>query len=246
LKNKGPTSQNQNMYAPRIAPTGRPRATKRTKYAPKRKRVMGIPVQVRVGRQAIPKQLMNTLTYCENINRSVVSGISANYQFSCNGLFDPNITGTGRQPMYFDQLSALYNHYTVLRSRISVTWSVINTLANGGSPINCTLYVDDDTDSGTSNAADSAAERPSAKTGVFVPAAQGTKTLWSSWDAAQTFGPSPQGNSQLIGTSASNPTEQSYFTIVSFFPAGDTITMALRVKIDYDVVWDEPTTVAPS
>jgi len=235
------------MYA-RIAPAGTPRVVKRGKYVAKRpRRVAGVPPQIRLGRQALPKQLMNTVTYCESTNRTVTAGVSANYQFSCNGLYDPNITGTGRQPMYFDQLSALYNHYTVLRSRILVTWSAINVSTTvGNNPVMCTLYIDDDTDTGTSNAADSASERPTAKTKVFIPVAQGTCVLTNKWDAAQTFGPNPQGNSQLIGTASSNPTEQSYFTLVHYFPAGDTMTINIRARIEYDVVWDELTTIGPS
>jgi len=235
----------QIMYAPRIAPSGTARVVKRTKYAPrpKRKRTVGVPPQVRLGRQALPKQLMNTVVYCETVQRTMTAGVASQYQFSCNGLFDPNITGTGRQPMYFDQLSALYNHYTVLRSRISVTWA--SNVAYQ-SPLNCTLYIEDDTDSGPSAAADQAAERPTARTKMFVPTANGTCVLYNSWDAAKTFGPNPQGNSQLIGTSSANPSEQSYFTIVTFGPALDSATLSIRVRIEYDVVWDELTTIAAS
>jgi len=230
------------MYAPRIAPAGRARSVKRVKQAPKRRQLTGIPTQVRMGRQAIAKQLFNTLTYVETFTRTVSAGVNANYQFSCNGLYDPNITGTGHQPMYFDQIAALYNHYTVLRSRIRVTWSAINI----PNPVSVALYIEDDTTSGTTSAADQAAERPGAKSGMFLPLAEGTITRYASWDAAKTFGPNPMAQEELSGTSATNPTEQSYYTIVNYFPAGDTITMVINVKIDYDVVWDEFITVAQS
>lgn len=39
---------------------------------------------------------------------------------SMNSLFDPDVTGTGHQPLAFDQWSALYRKYTVLASRVDI------------------------------------------------------------------------------------------------------------------------------
>ena len=55
-----------------------------------------------------------------------------------------------------------------------------------------------------------------------------------------------QVGDDLQGNSTSNPPEQSYYTLVQYFPATDSITMVINVKIDYDVVWDEFITVAQS
>lgn len=40
--------------------------------------------------------------------------------FSANGIYDPNITGTGHQPRGYDQLSLMYDHYVVIGSKISI------------------------------------------------------------------------------------------------------------------------------
>lgn len=50
------------------------------------------------------------------------AGTAAAYVFSANGLYDPNITGTGHQPLGFDQLMAMYNHYVVIGASIRVTF----------------------------------------------------------------------------------------------------------------------------
>jgi len=67
-----------------------------------------------------PDRLKCILTYSEMItlvNNSSATGV---YQFCGNDLFDPNFTGTGGQPMWFDQLSALYLRYRVYGSACSV------------------------------------------------------------------------------------------------------------------------------
>lgn len=56
------------------------------------------------------------------------SGGSNVWFFSANSLFDPDVTGTGHQPMYFDNYSAIYNRYKVNWAQITVT--VINHKVN--------------------------------------------------------------------------------------------------------------------
>jgi len=62
------------------------------------------------------------LRYGERIQ--INSGIATPgyYVFRANSLYDPNYTGTGHQPLGFDQWAAFYNHYLVLGSKIKVTF----------------------------------------------------------------------------------------------------------------------------
>lgn len=50
------------------------------------------------------------------------------YQFSGNNLYDPNTTGIGHQPMYFDNLMLVYQRYRVNFAQICVT--VVNHAVN--------------------------------------------------------------------------------------------------------------------
>jgi len=61
------------------------------------------------------------LRYSTNFSLTAVSGVVSTYVFAANGLFDPDITSTGHQPMGFDQLMLSYNHYCVNRSKIMLT-----------------------------------------------------------------------------------------------------------------------------
>jgi len=59
------------------------------------------------------------LNYVESLNLSNGSP-RIQYTFRGNSLFDPDYTGTGHQPMYFDQYAAIYQRYRVLGSSIRV------------------------------------------------------------------------------------------------------------------------------
>lgn len=219
------------------------RATKRSKSSlvKKKYRTSQRPVKVSLGRQVLPKQLFNTLTYASTQYILTVTVGFGKYLFSCNGMFDPDITGTGTQPLYFDQLSALYDHYTVLRSRIKVELVYASTIAVNQQCL-C-VYVDDDTT--VAGNVDSAIMRPDAKY-VVNNGQQLMKPVYHSWSAADTFGPNPQADPNLQGTSSANPTEQSYYAIILQDFGNLTYNANFVVKIEYDVVWDELATVATS
>ena len=71
-----------------------------------------------------PKRLYRSLIYASNFNLNVTaSGFPVFYHFSANGLFDPDLTGAGHQPMGFDQIMPLYNNYVVISASITCTFS---------------------------------------------------------------------------------------------------------------------------
>ncbi len=209
------------------------KSSKRFKASAKAK-----PVKVNLGRQPIAQQSYRTFTYVDQSNISIASGVGF-YQFRCNGLFDPNATGGGSQPMYFDQIMALYNHYTVLSSKITVSFS-----DRFDRIFIITLYVDDDTTI-DSNAIQSAA-RPGAKSVMTLLNDDRRETLTMKWDARSTFGGNPQSKAELTGTSGTNPSEQSYFTVAIKDLQLNDNNLTMYTKIEYYVVLDEFKTVNPS
>lgn len=42
--------------------------------------------------------------------------------YRCNGMYDPNETGGGHQPRFFDEMATFYNRYRVVGSKISVKY----------------------------------------------------------------------------------------------------------------------------
>jgi len=191
-----------------------------------------VPYSIRGVKNAFPLQLRNTLRYAETISISISAGISS-YVWSCNSLYDPNTSGAGHQPYYFDQLTTIYNHYTVLKSRFRVV-----VYSDTSKYYTVSLFVNDDASAGISNNY-AAIERPGSVTKVFNPQISEPPTLYSSWDAVKAFGPSPMANDNLQGSSAASPTETQNYHVVIYDESAANTTVKLMAYIEYDCVWDE-------
>lgn len=83
---------------------------------PKRKRRKG----PRVTRLLKDKTVAH-LRYVDTVTIDAGSAAIASHIFSCNGIFDPDITSTGHQYLMRDEYALLYNEYRVLSSKIKVT-----------------------------------------------------------------------------------------------------------------------------
>jgi len=79
-----------------------------------------------------PTKIITILKYVDLYGLTSTAGGLATQVFSMNSAFDPDVTGIGHQPMYYDRYSAIYNNYRVLGSRIVVEISPTNTVAASG------------------------------------------------------------------------------------------------------------------
>lgn len=217
---RGTSKRNRVMLVPR---------TRLAKYAP---------TFVSAGKQAFPPILKNTLKYTEMVTLALTAG-SGTYVFTCNGLYDCNVTGTGGQPLYFDQTSAVYDHYTVVAARAKMQ---LNDSSNKATTI-C-LYTDDDAT--TTGTAIVGASRPGAVSWSGNPSVQPVKPLFKSWSAYQAFGPNVTSQTQLQGSPTANPTELQCFIYQINDTAGTSYNVGLFVEIEYDVIWNEQSTIPVS
>lgn len=83
-------------------------------------RVMPVGRGVLVPASTIPRQQTRKLVYVDKFSRNAGSAAAVSYYFSANSLFDPDRTGIGHQPMGFDQLMDLYDHFTVIGAKLTL------------------------------------------------------------------------------------------------------------------------------
>lgn len=189
-----------------------------------------------------PKKICTTLKYEEPIVLNCPSGTMGNYQFSLNGLYDPNITGTGHQPMYFDQYTALYDHYCVIGAKATVR-GFINP---GGANAQVAILINDDT-STTGSSLDSIGEQSQACYTLANPLNTKPFTLTKKWSAKKFFGKDVLANTDLQGTASSNPTEQSYLNVCcQALDKASTCALQFTIMIKYIVVFKELKDMAQS
>ncbi len=171
----------------------------------------------------------------------LVSQVSR-YVFSANGLFDPNITGGGLQPAGFAQLMLNYNHYTVLRSKITV-------IVNNKSTVPATIGLAVMGDLTGSTDQNNMFELPRENLTYLDPAGQhgAIKILSAVCDIAQFQGvDDPVDNPDLQGNLIANPVEQSYFHLLGCNLDGSASSFSFAVVIDYDAMFQEPRELSPS
>lgn len=77
---------------------------------------------------AFPQKIITQLRYVDQAQLTSTAGAIGMHVWSMNSCFDPNVTGTGHQPQYFDNYSNIYSQYRVLGSKATVRWYP-NTLA---------------------------------------------------------------------------------------------------------------------
>lgn len=168
-----------------------------------------------------------------------VPGVATTYQFSANGLFDPNISGTGHQPRGYDQLKALFDHYQVLSSTIKVTACSLGT-QTASFPVTIGVILCDDT---TVESDQIHALEAKKTTWAVLPANDATRTLYLDFDAKAYFGINWNDDSYR-GSINANPDDGAFFQVFmqpmsSVTPAGVNFT----VEIIYNVQWTEPNNV---
>lgn len=210
-----------------------------------RRNIVRVPNTSRFNYGPFPSKLETTLKYHTQAFIGVpIAGAPGYYVFSCNGLFDPDVTGVGHQPMYFDQLMAVYNHYTVTSSKIKVS------LAANANPAILTfgILVDDDANPNATTIS-TFCERPGARyvTGSADGSTGYAPAVSHSWNARNIFTGDPLSKLELQGTETANPIETSNFVIFANNITGAAISQCyFNVTLEYTAVFREPKSMSPS
>lgn len=187
----------------------------------------------------LPNKLKVSLRYSDN--QLVVNPTSTNVVnivFKANDMYDPYDTGGGHQPRGFDQLIAMYDHFQVIGSKITVQMNESPTTLRWGILLS-------DTAVGPVIQTD-ALEYPSANsvhgsTKVYEPTclslAYSQKKFFGHRDLEQ----------QFEGRSSGSPTELAYFNVYAMSSStADPANVYFTVTIDYIAILTEPHNPAQS
>jgi len=93
-----------------------------------------------------PDKYVTRLRYADQFTLTSILNTYVDNTFRCNSLFDPDYTGIGHQPMYFDQMcgtsgTAPYGKYRVLGAKIKVTFSPQTAASVAGVSLNAPTVV---------------------------------------------------------------------------------------------------------
>lgn len=214
------------------------RAFRRRRY---RRRVpIGMPAKQKV-----------RLKYVETITLNPgVAGV-ANHYFSCNGMYDPNITGVGHAPLYFSQYMSNYDHYQVIGSAMKVTQ--MPTSGSDKTPAVWGIMMDNNTTFSYTDAAQIIESNQgknrwrlgSASTHASLNNNGTNPRCYAKFSAKKQLG---DLSDKHEGSVTSNPTDQYFYSIWCANPGvgTDPETMAFMVEISYIAILKEPKYVAQS
>lgn len=220
---------------------------KRTKR--KRKKASYSIAPSRLVKGGFPKTKLVRLRYCEEVLINATAGAVQSHSFAANGMYDPNITGTGHQPMNYDTWMGLYDHYVVLSSKIKAThvWS-----SSGDAPSPTAYLAIGLTDVAGQLAAMAPMEllenRTVKKAKYLIPpsisaAPNGSVSVGMSFNASKFFGVSKSAvtaNDKLQGSTTTNPTDLANFEIACAAVGGnDPAAFRFLVEIEYVALLSE-------
>lgn len=184
------------------------------------------------------------LYYDRGLELTGTAGVLQVYYYSANGVYDPDVTGTGHQPVGFDQAMLFYEQYVVMRSTITVTFFANTSSARVG------VFLNPDTSNPTLGAI---MENGYVKSQLIV-ATTGRWTVTRitlHCDSIAYFNSRTKNlhmmRDNFTGTSAANPAEQVYFGIFTFNALNSSNTDVLfDVELSYDVRFWEPRKISQS
>lgn len=208
----------------------------RKRYRRKRLTARGVP-------SGMPTTRIAKLRYCDTFALTSTSGVLISRVFGCNNIFDPDVTGGGHQPMGHDTWATLYNHYTVIGSKMMIS---VAPSSGNNSPGMVGIYITD----GAAVPYTSAAEFREARKGGMRSMDPNQKTV----RMAAKFSPKKffnitdmKDNTTRVGAAiGANPLEQAYYNIWYQTLDASSGGIYVNLTIDYLVVFGEPKDLSQS
>lgn len=189
------------------------------------------------------------LRYVESVSLNPSVTTPAYQVYRANSVYDPNFTGLGHQPSNYDRLTAIFDRYTVIGSKLKVypVWTGNSNLVPGTLAVKLS---EGGVDLATAHAAggiNNVLEQPRLTRSLRnLGNAQNFNSrlpLVSTFSATKFF-----GTKNIVGVPPysadwnANPNEDAFYEIAYMSPdgLGNPDSMTFRIEIDYIVIFTEP------
>lgn len=181
-----------------------------------------------------PNSIITKLRYATYLNMTGSSGVLNSNNFAANGLFDPDLSLGGHQPLYFDNYASLYDQYVVIGSKITAEYSSNNSSIGAY----CGILGDDDTT--TTGTLETHLEQNNSISRLCPAAGGPVLTLTQTFEPLKDFGVDAKADGSSATAVTANPTELWVYKVWSL-PADLTTvtTVYCKVQIEYTVKFSE-------
>lgn len=191
----------------------------------------------------LPNRMYRTVKYGDVYDINPSAGVTGVQVFRANGLYDPDATATGHQPRGHDEYAAMYNHFRVLRSRI-----VAKKVGDGTYVTHLAIHSASQAD-GASALKDILEWPQTSWVGPVAYSGGNAAVCIQDFDSVRDLGKAATYSASCQGVcSSSDPTEAWYFNlhVAPGNNAGDPGSQSITVSIEYDVVYEDPKSLASS
>lgn len=185
------------------------------------------------GSAPISDRLHLKLRYSDDVDIQGISGLVGDHIFLGNGLFKPDFTSTGHQPLGFDQWVAFFDKYVVLASSIKV--QAVSEDAVAASSLSVVPKI-------TSGApiADTLHEKPYVRTRIVTPNSQDPAVLKHYMSTKKMLGlrgVRAEDNTYVATTGGDPAQKWHWHVLVNAFDGSASVNIRARVNITYYVIF---------
>lgn len=216
-------------------------------YAPlRRMRKAKVPRQLQSSHGLLPAGRIQKMLYTETLTYTSTSGIQSSNTYALNGIYDPNITGTGHQPMSHDQLANFYSTYQVIGAMCTATYRWKNLAAASAAtriPVLCYNIADDDPTLAAGLNVNGKQEAFPGRTKILRPTDDSSVTITQKFSAKKFFTIAKiTGEDTTKAGFGANPTRLAYghVGIQSLDNASTSAAVLITVHIRYIVRCTQP------
>lgn len=181
-----------------------------------------------------PNSIITKLRYVTYINLSAAAGSVAGNVFAANGIWDPDLSGVGHQPLYRDNYASIYDQYTVIGSKITCTYTSTNAT------LGAYIGITGDDDSTVTGTLETLMEQNNSVSTMVGAAGAPPITLSQTFEPLEAFGVDTKDDGFSATTVGANPTELWCYKVWAINADISAISpIYCRVEIDYTVKFAE-------